>query len=62
MIMYISESTRPDKERKAKAEGYCTLHFGERGASDYTLHHRMPVDKHTSPDTAAGKTGAGRVS
>jgi hypothetical protein len=39
MIIYISESTRPDKKWMAKAEGHRTVHFGQRGASDYTLHH-----------------------
>jgi hypothetical protein len=39
MIITISESTRPDKKWMAKAEGHRTVHFGQRGASDYTLHH-----------------------
>ena len=39
MIIYISEPTRPDKKWMAKAEGHRTVHFGQRGASDYTLHH-----------------------
>ena len=39
MIIYISESTRPDKKWMAKAEGHRKVHFGQRGASDYTLHH-----------------------
>ena len=39
MIIPISESTRPDKKWMAKAEGRRTVHFGQRGASDYTLHH-----------------------
>ena len=39
MIIYISESARPDKKGMAKAEGHRTVHFGQRGASDYTLHH-----------------------
>ena len=39
MIIYISESTRPDKKWMAKAEGHRAVHFGQRGASDYTLHH-----------------------
>ena len=38
MIIYISESTRPDKKWMAQAEGYCTVDFGQRGASDFTIH------------------------
>ena len=59
MIITISEPTRPDKKWMAKAEGHRTVHFGPRGASDYTLHHDDARRKPTSPDTVAGRTGAG---
>ena len=39
MIITISESTRPDQKWMAKAKGRRTVHFGQRGASDYTLNH-----------------------
>ena len=40
MIIRISESTRPDKKWMAKVEGERkTVHFGQKGASDYTIHH-----------------------
>ena len=39
MIITLSESARPDKKWMAKAAGHRTVHFGQRGASDYTLHH-----------------------
>ena len=39
MIITISESTRPGKKWMAKAEGRRTVHFGQLGASDYTLNH-----------------------
>ena len=39
MIITISESTCPGKKWMAKAEGRRTVHFGQRGASDYTLNH-----------------------
>ena len=38
MITYISESTRPGKKWMAQAEGHRTVHFGQRGASDFTIH------------------------
>ena len=38
MIIYISESTRSDKKLMAQAEGHRTVHFGQRGASDFTSH------------------------
>ena len=38
MIIYISESTRPGKKWMAQAEGHRTVHFGQRGASDFTAH------------------------
>ena len=38
MIIYISESTRPDKTWMAQAEGHRTVHFRQRGASDFTIH------------------------
>ena len=42
MIIYISESTRADKKWKAEAEGHRTVHFGQRGADDYTIHQDEP--------------------
>ena len=38
MIIYISESTRPGTNWMAQAEGHRTVHFGQRGASDFTIH------------------------
>ena len=38
MIIYISESTRHGKKWMAQAEGQRTVHFGQRGASDFTIH------------------------
>ena len=38
MIIYISESTRPGKKWMAQAEGHRTVHFGQRGAEDFTIH------------------------
>ena len=37
MRIEISKSTRPDKKLMAVANGK-TVHFGQKGASDYTLH------------------------
>ena len=40
MMIRISESTRPGKKWMAKVEGERkTVHFGQRGASDYTINH-----------------------
>ena len=38
MLIYISESTRPGKKWMAQTEGHRTVHFGERGADDFTIH------------------------
>jgi hypothetical protein len=38
MIIYISESMRPGKKWMAQAEGHRTVHFGQRGADDFTIH------------------------
>ena len=38
MVICISESTRPGKKWMAQAEGHRTVHFGQRGASDFTIH------------------------
>ena len=38
MIIYISESTRLDKKWMAQTEGHRTVHFGQRGVSDFTVH------------------------
>ena len=38
MIIYISESTRPGKKWMAQTEGHRTVHFGQRGADDFTIH------------------------
>ena len=37
MIIYISESGRANKKWKAKAEGHRAVHFGQRGADDFTI-------------------------
>ena len=37
MRIEIAKSTRPDKKLMAVANGK-TVHFGQKGASDYTLH------------------------
>ena len=37
MIIYISESGRANKKWKAEAEGQRTVHFGQRGADDFTI-------------------------
>ena len=42
MIIYISESTRADKKWKAAAEDHRTVHFGQRGADDFTIHRDEP--------------------
>ena len=34
----ISKSDKPDKKLKAVIDGSKTIHFGQKGASDYTLH------------------------
>ena len=39
MIIYLSESMRPGKKWMAQAEGHRTVHFGPRGAEDFTIHH-----------------------
>ena len=38
MIIYISESTRPGTKWMAQTEGHRTVHFGQRGADDFTIH------------------------
>ena len=38
MIICISESGRANKKWKAEAEGHRTVHFGQRGADDFTIH------------------------
>jgi hypothetical protein len=38
MIIYISESGRANKKWKAEAEGQRTVHFGQAGAEDFTIH------------------------
>ena len=38
MIMYIGESGRAGKKWKAEAEGHRTVHFGQHGADDFTIH------------------------
>ena len=42
MIIYISESGRAGKKRKAEAEGRRAVHFGQAGADDFTIHHDEP--------------------
>ena len=62
MIIYISESTRPDKKRIPKVEGHRTVHFGQRGASDYTLHHDDARRQAYIARHGIRRIGAGRVS
>ena len=38
MIIYISESGRANTTWKAEAEGHRAVHFGQRGADDFTIH------------------------
>ena len=62
MIIYISESTRPDKTWMAQAEGHRTVHFGQRGASDFTIHRdealrRAYIARHGSKENW-GRTGS----
>ena len=38
MIIYISESGRANKKWKAETEGHRAVHFGQRGADDFTIH------------------------
>ena len=37
MIIYISESGRANKKWKAETEGRRAVHFGQRGADDFTI-------------------------
>ena len=37
MIIYISESGRANKKWKAETEGHRAVHFGQRGADDFTI-------------------------
>ena len=61
MIIYISESTRPGKKWMAQAEGHRTVHFGQRGASDFTIHRdealrQAYIARHGSKESW-GRTG-----
>ena len=61
MIIYISESTRPGKKWMAQTEGRRTVHFGKRGADDYTIHQDEPkrqayIARHGSKENW-GRTG-----
>ena len=38
MIIHISESTRPGKKWMAQTEDHRTVHFGQHGAGDFTIH------------------------
>lgn len=38
-VYYLSHSTRKDKKLMVKSAGGKTIHFGQFGASDYTIHH-----------------------
>ena len=60
MIIYISESGRANKKWKAETEGHRAVHFGQRGADDFTIHRDEA--RPTSPGTAARRTGAGQGS
>lgn len=35
---YLTKSTRKNKKYMVKSEGNPTIHFGQFGASDYTIH------------------------
>ena len=61
MIIYISESGRPNKKWKAEAEGKRTVHFGQAGASDFTTHNdealrQAYIARHSKPENW-GRTG-----
>ena len=55
MIIYISESGRASKKWKAEAEGKRTVHFGQRDASDFTIHRdeaarKAYIARHSKPE------------
>ena len=61
MIIYISESGRANKKWKAEAEGQRTVHFGQRDAGDFTIHHdeaarKAYITRHSKPENW-GRTG-----
>ena len=61
MIIYISESTLPGKKWMAQAEGQRTVHFGQCGASDFTIHRdealrQANIARHGSKENW-GRTG-----
>ena len=61
MIIYISESGRANKKWKAEAEGYRTVHFGQRDAGDFTIHRdeaarQAYIARHSKPENW-GRTG-----
>ena len=40
--IYLGQSTRPDKKYMVKlGRGLPWIHFGQKGASDYTIHHDL---------------------
>ena len=59
MIICISESTRPGKKWMAQAEGQRTVHFGQRGADDFTIHRDEAARQAYIARHAARRTGAG---
>ena len=59
MIIYISKSTRPGKKWMARPEGQRTVHFGQRGASDFTIHRdealcQAYIARHGNKENGAG--------
>ena len=62
MIIYITnKSARPGKKWMAQAEGHRTVHFGQHGADDFTIHqdevlHQAYIARHGSKENW-GRTG-----
>ena len=55
MIIYISPSGRANKKWKAEAEGHRAVHFGQAGASDFTMHRdealrQAYIARHSKPE------------
>ena len=64
MIIYISESGRANKKWKAETEGHRAVHFGQRGADDFTIHRdeaarQAYIARHGSKENW-GRTGVMR--
>ena len=61
MIIYISESGRANKKWKAKAEGHRAVHFGQRGADDFTIHRDEAARQaYIAPARQQGDSGQDR--